>query len=231
MPIQRLKVTASTSVKAITEEDQREVEGMKLNWEQDLHFASTPFHISKDPKDYLLYPVPIIYSDIPNRNGVAFPLSELVKWNVQLGRQAYKGWAGMPMFTEHQSDNVETAVGMVIDVSLRRIKDFANGKFWKVLALAAIDRRKNPKLAERMEKGELNTYSMGAMVDYCSCSFCGKKVGECNHIPEGDDKVTFYENEGRLVFTRVHNVSPYELSVVEDPAYSLAISDKLITYR
>ena len=231
MRINPLKIVQNTrSVRAFLEEDRSAFPAMSLNWEQDLYFASEPFKISKDPKDYLLHPVPIMYSDLPNRNGVAFPLVELLKWNVELGRQAYRGWIGMPMFREHKSDVVKESIGMVVDVSLRKISKFSHGKFWKVLALAAIDRRKNPVLAERMEKNEINTYSIGAMVDYCTCSYCGVEVGKCNHIDDDENKVTFYEKNGEIVFKNVFGVKPYELSSVEDPAFATAIGGEIMKY-
>lgn len=201
-----------------------------VGWELELPFAAEALHISKDPKDYLIYPVPIMYSDLPNRNGFAFPIQELVRWNVELGRQAYKGWAGMPMYKEHKSEDHKKALGMVIDTRMRRIESYGRGVFWKVMALAAIDRNKDAALAERMEKGELDTYSMGAMVEYCSCSYCGAVAGECQHVPESNDTVTFYTLNGRLVYKNVHGVKPYELSVVEDPAFGTAQSSILMRY-
>lgn len=193
-----------------------------VGWELWLPFAAKELELSSDPKDYLIHPVPIMYSDLPNRNGFAFPLSELVRWNVELGRQAYKGWSGMPMYTEHQSDDHKKALGIVIDTSLRRIQNFGKGQFWKVMALAAVDRNKNPSLAEKVEKGEIDTYSMGAMVDYCTCSYCGAVAGECIHVKEDNNTVSFYEKDGQIVFKNVHGVKPYELSVVSDPAFNTA---------
>jgi hypothetical protein len=202
-----------------------------VGWESILPFAAKELLLSADPKDYLIYPVPIMYSDLPNRNGFAFPLSELLKWNVELGRQAYKGWSGMPMYKEHKSDDHKKALGMVIDTSLRKIEGYGKGLFYKVMALAAIDRNKDSELAERMERGALDTYSMGAMVDYCSCSYCGKVAGECDHVDESNDTVSFREINGELVFKNVHGVRPYELSVVSDPAYGVASHTHRIDYE
>lgn len=201
-----------------------------MGWEEILPFASKELLISADPRDYLIHPVPIMYSDIPNRNGFAFPIAELVKWNVARGCPAYRGWNGMPMYTEHQSDDHKIALGMVIDTSLKRIEGFGKGLFWKVMALAAVDRNKNTEIAEAIEKGELNTYSMGAMVDYCSCSYCGKEAGKCSHVPEDNDQVSFYELNGQLVYKNVHGVNPYELSCVSDPAYGTASHTFRIDY-
>lgn len=231
--IKQLKVTSHVKPHPIHSSIAREeLASMNsaLGWELWLPFAAQELELSSDPKDYLIHPVPIMYSDLPNRNGFAFPLTELIKWNVGLGRQAYKGWSGMPMYTEHQSDDHKKALGIVIDTSLRRIENYGNGKFWKVMALAAIDRNKNAKLAERVEQGLLTTYSMGAMVDYCTCSFCGAIAGECTHVPASNDNVTFYEKDGRLVYKDVRGVSPYELSVVEDPAYGTAEHTVRLSY-
>lgn len=199
-------------------------------FEQKLPWLAPALHISPNPEDYFMFPVPIMYSDLPNRNGVSFPLSELVKWNPDLKCQAYESWRFAPMFVEHKSEDITKAIGVVADVALRKIEGYGNGKLWKVVALAAIDRTKNPELAARMERGELNTYSMGAMVDGWTCSYCGAQEGKCAHI-DPDAPVTFYELNGRLVHKAVFGVGGYELSVVEDPAFLTAISDHKISYK
>ena len=214
---------------AISTQDIEEA-SVGMGWEMDLPFAAKELQISADPRDYLIYPVPIMYSDLPNRNGFAFPLTELVRWNVELGCQAFKGWSGMPMYKEHKSEDTKKALGMVIDTRLRRIENYGRGIFWKVMALAAIDRNKDAELAERMEQGLLSTYSMGAMVEYCTCAYCDAVAGECSHVPEENDTVSFYKLNGRLVYKNVHGVKPYELSVVEDPAYGTASHTVRIRY-
>lgn len=193
-----------------------------IGWELILPFAARELEISTNPRDYLIYPVPIMYSDLPNRNGFAFPLSELTAWNVELGRQAYKGWAGMPMFEEHRSDDHKKALGIVIDTSLRKLVGYGKDKYWKVLALAAVDRTKNKELAEKLYEGEISTYSMGAYVEYTTCSYCGAISGKCTHVPESNSEVCMYVKNGELVYKNVHKVKPYELSVVVDPAFGTA---------
>ena len=231
-PIKQLKVQSLSSYQVTASIAKEEMATMvsAVGWELWLPFAAKELELSADPKDYLIHPVPIMYSDLPNRNGYAFPLTELVKWNVLLGCQAYKGWSGMPMYTEHQSKDHKKSLGVVIDTSLRRIKGFGQGKFWKVMALAAIDRNKDPKRAEQMEKGDVTTYSMGAMVDYCTCSFCGAVAGECTHVKEDNNSISFYEKDGRLVYKNVHGIQPYELSVVDDCAFATAQHTVRIDY-
>jgi len=206
-----------------------------VNWgatgfEQKLPWLSKAMHISPNPEDYFMYPVPIMYSDLPNRNGVGFPLEELVKWNTELKCQGYESWRYAPMFTEHKSDDITTAIGVVADVSLQKIRGYGGGRLWKVMALAAIDRTKNVELARRVESGEINTYSMGAMVEGWRCSYCGAGEGRCSHI-DPNAPVTFYELNGRLVYKQVFGIAGYEISVVEDPAYLTAISDHKISYK
>ena len=219
------------AVHALTSDEVKDITSTAVGWEADLPWAAKTLLISPDPRDYLITPVPIMYSDLPNRNGFAFPLAELTAWNVQLGRQAYAGWKGMPMYTEHRSDDHKKALGMVVDVRLRRIERFGKGLFWKVIALAAIDRNKDAKRAEQMEQGLVDTFSMGAMVEYCSCSYCGAVAGKCSHVPASNEEVCFYKLNGRLVYKNVHGVSPYELSVVNDPAYGTAMSTVRLSYE
>lgn len=221
-----LKIFSSSIIKA----DAADKFSAPTGFEQKLPWLAPVMHISSNPEDYFMFPVPIMYSDLPNRNGVAFPLSELVKWNSDLKCQGYESWRYAPMFVEHQSDDITTAIGVVADVSLRKIEGYGDGKLWKVVALAAIDRTKNPELARRMEAGEINTYSMGAMVDGWTCSYCGAGEGKCAHI-DPNAPVTFYELNGRMVFKNVFGIGGYELSVVEDPAYLTAISDHKISYK
>jgi hypothetical protein len=135
------------------------------------------------------------------------------------------------MFEEHQSDDVTTAIGVVADVTLRKLKGYADDKLWVLIALAAIDRTKNKSLAAQYESGKINTVSMGAMIQYWTCAYCGAPDGKCDHIDPDPKRVTFYELNGKLVFKNVWEISPYELSVVRDPAYGVAIgSDKKLVY-
>lgn len=203
-------------------------------FEKNLPWLAPAMHLSADIKDYFFRPTPIIISDLPNRNGYGFPAKELAAWNLDLHCQAYKGWRFCPMFEEHQSDDVSTAVGVVADVVMKRLRGFGNGAYWLVIALTAIDRTKNVSLAREYETGKINTVSMGAMVEGWNCSYCGAPQGQCSHIDEDTERspVVFYQLSGRLVYRQVRGVSPYELSIVRDPAYGVAIgADELLKYQ
>jgi hypothetical protein len=132
------------------------------------------------------------------------------------------------MHIEHQSDDPTKAIGVIVDVSMVPLKGFGQNKLWKVICLAALDRTKDPERVSRIERGELNTYSMGSLVSAYSCSYCGKEVGEgpdfCTHI-DPEEQVVFYELKGKLVYRLVRDVMAVELSSVDDPAFGVAASD------
>lgn len=198
-----------------------------LDYETWFPFAAKVYNISPNIDDYIITPVIIMCSDLPNRNGVAFPLSELVRFHQKLGRQSYKAWKGQPVHREHDNEHPERAYGVILDASLHKLAGYAKDKLWKVVLLLAIDKKKNPEIAQKILSGELRTYSMGALVDTFTCSYCGEEIGGCDHLNE-DRPLDFYEKNGKLVFRNVQGIFPIETSIVEDPAYTVALSDVLM---
>lgn len=204
-----------------------------------LPYAADPYQISPNLEDYVLTPVNIMPSDLPNRNGVAFPLAELVKFNVEHGRMAYQTLIGKPMHVEHDNQDPTKAVGVIVDAALRRAPNYGNGKVWKLIALLAMDRTKNPVLASKILAGEQNSYSMGSWVGTIesepgySCSYCHAPMGQCRHL-HPDQPFDFYTTTTAqglaLVFRNVHNVVFFETSSVATPAFSTAISDYLMRW-
>lgn len=80
--------------------------GMPVDYGRDLGVgwltaASRHYNISPDPKDYVMAPVTILVSSIPNRNGVAFPLRELAEFDPEMGMLSYQTWGKKPVFYEH----------------------------------------------------------------------------------------------------------------------------------
>lgn len=192
-----------------------------------LPFCAKEYHISSDVQDYVLVPVIAMPTELPNRNGVGFPLKELAKWNTDHGCIAYETWRGKPAYIEHDNQDPTKAIGVIIDTALRPLTGFSNNLVWKLLMLVAIDRTKNPALAARILSGELNTYSMGAMVESYSCGYCQSPAGQCTHIDLRRPK-DFYIKDGKLVYRRVHGICGFELSSVATPAYVSAISDTML---
>jgi len=203
-----------------------------LDFESILPFAAKELDISSDIKDYMLWPVIMMTSDLPNRNGVAFPLKELVRWNPERGAQSYKTWNGMGLCVEHANGYAEKkdpAFGLIADTHLSQLKGYSQNKLWKVVAMMALDRTKDLELTEKILSGQLNSTSMGAYTQSYSCGYCGAEFGQCDHL-NTRASYDFYElleadGSKSLVFRNVHGISAIENSFVHDPAYRVALFD------
>lgn len=191
--------------------------------------AAREYHISPSVADYVLTPVLTIPTDLPNRNCVGFPLRELLKFNVDDGMLAYKTFVGKPVHIEHDNQDPTKAIGVIVDAVLRPTEGYGGGKMWRLFKLLAIDRTKNVERARKIIARELNTYSMGAWVQSFTCSYCGSPMGACAHL-KANSKRDFYELHGKLVYRLCKGIKGFETSSVEDPAYSVAASDKLINF-
>lgn len=193
------------------------------NW---LKSASSVYDISPNLKDYVMKPVIILPSELPNRNGVGFPIQELIRFNPEAGMCAYKTFKGKPLHYEHANTNIRKAKGVIFDTFIRKLDGFGNGRLWKVVSLLAWDRQKDKELAERVLSNDMNTFSMGAWIDKYTCSVCGKDIGQCSHLDARSPvnfKLTF---DGQLAFCEVFNPVGFETSAVESPAYLIALSDE-----
>lgn len=79
--------------------DEQRLEGIDLSW---FPFAAKKYHISDKLSDYVIFSTIICPSDIPNRNGIAFPLEELVKFtDTPSPHLVYQGWRSCPLHYEH----------------------------------------------------------------------------------------------------------------------------------
>lgn len=211
--------------------------GLDLSW---LRHAAEVYKISPDLKDYIFVTVPICPADLPNRNGIAFPLRELLRFRgPPVGRQTYKAWAGQPVHYEHDNEVDERAYGVIVDTMLRRDK-FG---IYHVYGLLAIDTTKYPDIVEQVRTGELNTYSMGALVDNFRCSICDEPLtsgyeqpelngwGQCGHITHLDDvnwKVFSVNGKNLIAHLIGEGISPIETSIVGVPAWSTALTDIVV---
>lgn len=77
--------------------------------------AAEMYNISPRISDYVLVPVSTVLSDLPNTNGDAMTREELLKFNPQQGRIAYKTWIGKPTFLEHANQVLPGAKGIILD--------------------------------------------------------------------------------------------------------------------
>ncbi|WP_438451797.1 hypothetical protein, partial [Listeria monocytogenes] len=128
--------------------------------------------ISPRIEDYIIVSTLVCPSDIPNRNGIAFPRDELARFlPPPTNRMSYKAWKGCPVHLEHDNEVHERAYGVILDASFHKVEGYGDGKLWKVMGLLAIDKNKYPDVAQKVLTREINTYSMGALVDYFTCGY------------------------------------------------------------
>lgn len=192
-----------------------------------LPFAAEAYNISPKLEDYVIVPVPIIISDLPNRKGRAFPLRSLTEFQPEVGAVAYKTWVGKGTYYEHDNKDPLKAKGIIIDVVLRPRPEW-QGNLYTVDALLGFDRTKDPKLARRIINGELSTYSMGSRCTSYTCSICGtvlipNRVMRCAHV--GIEPAPARILKGGLAFTNINTgLQGLETSAVETPAMFHAAS-------
>lgn len=208
------------------------VNHMDLGW---LPFAAPVYHISPRIEDYVIMTIPICPSDFPNRNGIGFPLKELVAFQPPpMNRRVFEAWKGCPLHLEHDNEDCTKAYGVVLDTALKRITGYGQDEHWKVMGLIGVDKNKHPDIAQKVLSGELNTGSMGALANDFSCSVCHRPVVankflNCNHVSGPGDvnwKLVDYQGKQHIAFLNAHGLSPIEFSLVGSPAWTQALTDQ-----
>ncbi len=66
-----------------------------------LPFFAEEYNISPDIKDYVLVPVSIFLSGLPNKKGHAFTVEELTSADPMLGCLKFESWKRKPCFLNH----------------------------------------------------------------------------------------------------------------------------------
>jgi hypothetical protein len=188
-----------------------------------LPIAAEKLNISKNIRDYVLTPVISMPSDLPNRNGQAFPYTELTGWCTDGGQPAYRTWKGKSSYLEHKNDDPWQSKGVIVDCIMRPIP-CTSGNIWKVIKLVAWDRTKDPLLVNDILSKKRNCYSMGAHAADFSCSVCAKLLskGGCEHVTHGKPSYKIDAKTGRLGYYNTLDICGFELSSVATPAYASA---------
>lgn len=189
---------------------------------QWLPFASEKYNISEKLEDYVIIPVSIMPTELPNRNGVGFPFEELTAFNPEYGQITYKTWIGKPTFQEHDNSNVERAKGVILDTVMRPLKKY-EGNLYHIINLCSYDRNKDAGLVSDILAKKRIGYSMGAFVRDYACSICGSTVkgGGCEHVERGKVNYSIYNNNQLAYFRAIEPVG-FETSNVAVPAYITA---------
>lgn len=210
----------------------------QLDYETWLPFAAPVYQISPKIEDYIIVSTIICPSDIPNRNGIAFPATELARFHPPpMNRMSYKAWKGCPVHLEHDNEVHERAYGVILDAALTKVEGYGGGKLWKVMGVLAIDKNKYPEIAQKVLTKAINTYSMGALVDSFKCGYCGTVCTSrhtCSHITSTKNvnwKIyKDYDGSSHLAFLNAYGIQPIECSIVADPAWAPALSDEVFAW-
>lgn len=200
---------------------------------QWLPFFSEVYNISAKLEDYVVVPVIIMPSDLPNRNCIAFPYQELAKANPEFGLLAYQTWRAKPTFIDHVNKDHTKSKGIIFSSMMRKMHG-VHGDLWKVVCLAGYDRNRDPDLVNQILTGERNSYSMGAWTTHFTCSVCGAthrdpKDPGCNHVKIG--MTAFTRHGDKLGYLDSRNPVGFELSSVTVPAYQSAVTDHNATIK
>jgi len=196
---------------------------IKLDW---LPIAADAYHISDDPRDYVVPEVGLVTADVPNRNMHCFEFRELMAWNPDVGRPTYQTFIGKPTHADHKDNTVPAlAKGVNFDSVMSKERNEAGITVRRVRVLSGFDRTKDPDLARSILKGERRSYSMGAMVKQFICTACKTPSGDGGGCLCINDKKGAIIN-GVLRYLLCRGVNYIENSSVKIGADHLAVSSE-----
>jgi hypothetical protein len=209
-----------------------------MDSKDSLPFFAELYNISANIDDYIMVPVIIMPSEIPNRNSIGFPFSELSRANPDAGCLAYQTWKNKPTFIDHNNKDYTKAKGIIFASSMRPIIG-CQGNLWKVICLCGFDRTRDPILANSILTGERNAYSMGAWTSKFTCSICNACVSSqpepvCEHVNIKKPALSiFKDSQGRkqLAYIQARNPLGFETSSVGSPAYLSATTNDILDWK
>lgn len=127
--------------------------------------------------DHLYVKVFAIKEDEVNDNGDAFSTAEL--------KIAAPTFVGVPLFTNHQNDDVEKSRGECVH-------SWYDKEAGGIFIIGRVDKVAYPKLARGIEEGYITGTSMGCSVEYSICSVCHNKAQTsdeyCEHVASRKNK-------------------------------------------
>jgi len=146
---------------------------------------------TKEHPDNLYIKIFAIKKDEVNDNGDAFSATELKK--------AADTFIGVPLFTNHQNDDVEKARGECVH-------SWYDTEAGGIYIIGRVDKIAYPKLARGIEQNIIKGTSMGTSVEYSVCSIChcfSKTADDyCTHVKErknrkfsGEIKCRYFDNK------------------------------------
>jgi len=193
-----------------------------ISW---LPYCAKSYEISPKVQDYVVSVVPVVTSDVPNRNLQAMSSAELFSFDIRAGRPAFKTFIGKPTFMNHVNKNPLEAKGVNFDSCALSVPKYG---LYKILVLSGFDRTKDTELVNSILKKERVAYSMGCWVDMFRCSVCGTDVKNSCMCFDAHGKGGITKND-RLVYQELTGISFFENSVLDkDPADWTAVGNDLL---
>lgn len=180
--------------------------------------------------DYLYVRCRAISSRV-NKNNDGWPSEELSK--------AHKTFENRPIFVDHNNDDPKRTRGVIVasDLHVETDKEAALDPYYSsapenhkpptwIELLLEVDAKTYPKLAERIEKGELDAVSMGANIETSTCSVCAHEAATpseyCKHIKQKGLTFEVTSENGEKIkkkaYEDCYGVNFFEISFVFDPA-------------
>lgn len=187
--------------------------------------VASAYAISPDPRDYGFLSVLAVRADIPNNNGDAVSTEELLRFRPHRGCRTFETFINSPLHINHFASDYRLARGFIIDAILNKWDE----PFTFVEVVVAVDKKKDPYLADALLSGKINKFSMGSLVEtiQCSLSFCKKVAHQESELCDHLKKMRMQTINGELVFGWNIGVDYEELSVVENPAEKFAQTRKI----
>jgi len=166
--------------------DEFNTDGLRKNASRDgvdLNGFDIESAIKQNP-DHLFVKVFAIKKDEVNDNGDWFSEGEL--------KRAAKTFIGVPVFVNHQNDDIEKARGKVVHA-------WYDESIGGIYTINMVDKVAFPRLARGIEQGYVTGTSMGCQVQYSCCSICHHRAATakefCSHIKERKKKRFTGEHE------------------------------------
>jgi hypothetical protein len=181
---------------------------------------SPVYKISPDPKDYGFLSALAVRANVPNNNGDAISREELFRYRPHRGCRTFETFINSPLHINHFSQEPSLARGFIIDA----IYNDRDEPFEFVEVVVAVDKTKDPYLADMLLSGKINKFSMGSLVEAikCSLSSCGKVAHSEDELCDHLKRQRMQYVNGELVFGWNIGVDYEELSVVSNPAERFA---------
>jgi len=136
----------------------------------DLNDFDLKAEVTKHP-EHLFLKIFAIKKDEINDNGDAFSAKELQK--------AASTFVGVPLFTNHQNDDIEKAKGDCVH-------SWFDKEAGGIFIIGRVDKVAYPQLARGIEEGFITGTSMGCTVEASLCSICHNQANiatdYCDHV-------------------------------------------------